>query len=130
MGRPEPILKGTDQPVDIELVDDVTGDPINPNTDLTGALVFIYYESGGILDKFSLNSRPDYGPIVVTNASEGKIKVKLQSDVTKDARTEWVYAEIKIQEDNTAYQNDTFETAERGLLIGEIVESHSTHKHP
>ena len=123
------IYKGSDQAIEIPL-EDQDGNAINPNTDLIGLVIILYYDKGALLNKYSLNAKNNYDPITVNNASKGLVEVKLQSAVTNTAKEGLIYAEVKAQEDNTSYQSNTFDMVDAGIEVGEIVTALSNHVDP
>lgn len=123
------LLTGTDWPVEVFLRD-TNGQAVNPNTELTGLLIYLYYEDGDILNRYSLNSKTGFDPITVVDASNGQVLVKAQSALTQKAKQKRVYAEVKTEADNSNYQNNTFYEGVRDLLIGKVEKAHSTHQDP
>jgi hypothetical protein len=122
------ILRGSDVPITVELLDDDLN-AIDPNG-LSGLVIIVYYTTGNILQKYSLNSKTGYEDIVITNASKGLVEIKLQSATTQEADKGDIDLEVKLQDSNTSWNNDTFDRSQKGITVGTIVSATTTRIDP
>lgn len=121
MSDSESIIKGVDKEIEFTILDSADN-PINI-AGLLGAVVILYYNETKKLVKYSINSKIGFEDIITGyDDVNGKLKVLLQSEITKNAEVGKIYAELKIQTTNASYENNTFNSAVKGLFIGLITD--------
>lgn len=115
------IYQGQDQEVTIQAIGD-DGNPIDMSTaDNIG--VIVAYKDGTVLTKFSMNAGSGWKDLDVSEADEGKVTFKVETDVTTDAREGDIYAEIKYKIPNVDYEDGLFDGHIPLTYIGTIQKS-------
>lgn len=115
----EIIYKGEDKVIRLTISQD--GTPLDLS-EFNGILVILYSKATDReIAKFSLNEREGYDEIALIDAgADGVLEINLQADDTRYAENGDVDAEIKVQQEDLDFSNDTFHTISRGIAIGEM----------
>jgi len=118
------IYRGDDQEIEFKLADE-NGDDINITTDITGLLVIFYYRDNSVLAKYSMGIVTGYDSdnLVITNATAGEFIIKLQAEVTRTAKLENIFIEVKVRYSNANYSNSNFDSIIRDFMLGQIKDS-------
>jgi len=103
------LLKGEDKNIVFTLTDS-NKVAINPTTGTEGILVYFYYRSGLVLEKYSRDVRAGFNntDFEVTDAGNGKFTIHIQSALTEPANEGEVLVEVKVQQPDTDFTNNTF----------------------
>lgn len=118
-----PIYKGDDKIIRVTLNESDGVTPIDL-ADLTGYIVILYYKIGdAVVKKWSKNALTGYSDVTEVTPASGIFDIYLEAVDTKGLSIGDVDLEIKIQETNADFDNNTFHTIVRGLEIGVIKEA-------
>lgn len=117
------IYKGEDKAINLTVKDG--GVAVDLDATYDGILCYLYYYTGDILAKYSKNALAGFDDLTVTDSANGVFQVKLQSATTKTAKPGEIYAEIKTQASDIAYDSSSFHTIVNDIEIGKIIDSNS-----
>lgn len=121
MAEVERIIKGVDKEIEFTITDSA-GVAIDPSS-LIGIVIILYYNENNVLRKYSKNVKTGYGDVITGyDDVNGKVKVRLESSSTVNAKVNVLYAEIKLQTTNNDYENNTFNDVVNGILVGAVVD--------
>lgn len=119
----EPIYKGDDKVIRVTMTDSDGLTPIDL-ADLEGYIAILYYRVGNlVIKKWSKNPLTGYSGITEVTPASGIFDVYLEAVDTKGLNEGDVDLEVKIQTENSAFDNDTFHTIARGVVVGAIKEA-------
>lgn len=94
-------------------------------------LVTLYYADGVKVNQYTDPSKTGFDNVVIDNATNGEFHVKLQSDITKDARLEPIWSEVLVKKDDADWNSGTWQQllADKDPTL-EIIEGIATHANP
>lgn len=115
------VFKGEDKTITIILQNpDITAFDLNS---VDGIIAHLKDEFGTILTKWSKNTLSGYDSLTVTDGTNGKFEILLQSKKTVNANVGVYTLEIKVQETNSDFDDLTQDTEGEILNFIEIKEN-------
>ena len=121
---PDIIYQGEDKLFEVTITDpDLVA--IDLDT-IAGIIIYILDRHGNIVVKYSSNAQTGFETLTISDAVNGKVQFKLQSNITTTMVTGLVSADIKLEQEDAGYEDHTLHSVGVIIDIADIKETPTT----
>ena len=113
--------KGGDYEIQITAKDE--NEAVINLTGVLGYICYLYTDRGHFIEKYSKNVKAGFKPITSVDEANGVFNVFLESSKTSKLQESRILAEIKIQETDNDFQNNTFNAVGRDAIVMDLQEA-------
>lgn len=118
------VYQGEDKLFEVTITD-TGGTAINLGT-IDGIVIYILNKRGETVVKYSSNAQSGFETLTISDAANGKVQFKLQSDITANVVKGMIRAHIKLEQDDAGYDDSTLHSVGVIIDIAEIKETPTT----